>query len=97
MTGPHDINGAQPASPSADVVLGERAAGLSPTPFHAASVPPCAGVCPVGLQAGRAFSLAAPVVSCASYVGEALQVRPVSDDWPDLFFRRLTRSGVMQL
>lgn len=32
MTSPHDINGAQPASPSADVVLGERAAGLSPTP-----------------------------------------------------------------
>lgn len=31
MTSPHDINGAQPASPSADVVLGERAAGLSPT------------------------------------------------------------------
>lgn len=32
MTGANDFNGARPASPSADVVLGEHAAGPSPTP-----------------------------------------------------------------
>jgi hypothetical protein len=82
-----NINGARPASPSADVVLGELAAGPSPTISTAASdVQPLVFYL-VGCDAADRVLSGSQVSSGAA--NGTPSSRPADDGWPALFLREL--------